>query len=349
MEKINFQDGQLVEPGYVEIDGVKHQITEAEYEGNTPLSSFVLNKMQDNIETELTNIEQEGIIVSPTEPTENRRKVWMQKGKNLSKINEVNNISSTSNSKVRVKVKENTVYTISCKKERIEGVTITNNQAYMFRWIHCYNSNNELLETFSAIDTLSTLITSNSNSKTIVTPPNTSYIEIDFRNDNGDNNANTRAFEIMVEQNQTVTSYEPYIEPKTYILNDNNVYEEFMKKEEEIYSTEEQIVGKWIDGKTLYRKVIQFNIPNSASDGTKAETTTDLNIANIDFIKIKEAIIFNSTDYRMLPTYSGNNWQYVFFAYINKSLNQLIARSNASAFSNYTKAYAVLEYTKTTD
>ncbi len=50
MEKINFEDGQLVSDGYVEIDGEQHTVTEAEYTGTTPLSAFNLNKLQDNIE-----------------------------------------------------------------------------------------------------------------------------------------------------------------------------------------------------------------------------------------------------------------------------------------------------------
>ncbi|MCI8362287.1 MAG: hypothetical protein HFJ41_04015 [Clostridia bacterium] len=36
---------------------------------------------------------------------------------------------------------------------------------------------------------------------------------------------------MQIEQGSTATEYEEYIESKTYILNDNNVYEEFMKKE----------------------------------------------------------------------------------------------------------------------
>lgn len=50
MKKINFQDGQLVKSGYVEIAGEQHIITEAEWKGETPLSAFNLNLMQDNIE-----------------------------------------------------------------------------------------------------------------------------------------------------------------------------------------------------------------------------------------------------------------------------------------------------------
>lgn len=47
MKRINFEDGQLVNAGYVKEDGT---IEEAVYEGNTPLSAFNLNKLQDNTE-----------------------------------------------------------------------------------------------------------------------------------------------------------------------------------------------------------------------------------------------------------------------------------------------------------
>lgn len=47
MKRINFEDGQLVNAGYVKEDGT---IEEAVYEGSTPLSAFNMNKLQDNIE-----------------------------------------------------------------------------------------------------------------------------------------------------------------------------------------------------------------------------------------------------------------------------------------------------------
>ena len=48
----------------------------------------------------------------------------------------------------------------------------------------------------------------------------------------------------------------------------------------EIYSTEEQVIGTWIDGKPLYRKVVQFtigaiNTDNQHSLGIAAETIVD--------------------------------------------------------------------------
>ena len=70
MERINFEDGQLVKGAHVIIDGVEHEIIEAEYEGDTPLSAFVLNKLQDNVETEInTHIEHKYILEITTDIT----------------------------------------------------------------------------------------------------------------------------------------------------------------------------------------------------------------------------------------------------------------------------------------
>ena len=35
MEKIKFEDGQLVRPAYVTIDDMEHEVTPATYEGTT--------------------------------------------------------------------------------------------------------------------------------------------------------------------------------------------------------------------------------------------------------------------------------------------------------------------------
>lgn len=53
MKKINFQNGTLVSPAKVTIDNVEHQVTPAQYSGTTPMSAFMLNKLQDNIEEEI--------------------------------------------------------------------------------------------------------------------------------------------------------------------------------------------------------------------------------------------------------------------------------------------------------
>lgn len=49
-----------------------------------------VNTQINEVNEQLTNIKQEGIIVSPTEPTENRRKVWMQNVDGDKKIHVLN-------------------------------------------------------------------------------------------------------------------------------------------------------------------------------------------------------------------------------------------------------------------
>ena len=55
MEKINFEEGTQVSPAKVMIDNIEHEVTPAVWKGNTPLSPFVLNKMQANIENAIEN------------------------------------------------------------------------------------------------------------------------------------------------------------------------------------------------------------------------------------------------------------------------------------------------------
>lgn len=57
MNILEFEDGQLVSPGYVEIDGEQYQVTEAVYSGNTPVSAMNLNNMQKNLITSKYSLE----------------------------------------------------------------------------------------------------------------------------------------------------------------------------------------------------------------------------------------------------------------------------------------------------
>ena len=56
MDKIPFIDGTKTQEAYVTINGQNYNVTPAIWSGNTPLSAFNLNKMQDNIETAIDNI-----------------------------------------------------------------------------------------------------------------------------------------------------------------------------------------------------------------------------------------------------------------------------------------------------
>ena len=112
------------------------------------------------------------------------------------------------------------------------------------------------------------------------------------------------------------------------------------EKSQEIYSTEETKIGTWIDGKPLYRKVVQYTIPS----GTTA-TGISLGIANIRFVQRAE-VRFNSVgsgDYVFNSYYSSAS-DYMRFFMRNTEL-QIRLGSNSSGFN----IVAIVEYTKTTD
>ena len=216
---------------------------------DTPINAENLNQIQDNL-----------VVVSPTEPTgDNREKVWIQKGKNLFNKNNYNlykgfihgeNLFFVNNdyaNTVYLRVKPNTTYTISRKIVHTDFaigtgsfIPIANEQR-----INSYRDyKNEL-------------------SATITTGTEDKYIYIYLLWSDG---ATTTLEEVLqglqIEQGTTATEFEAYIEPKIYVKNDNDVYEEFISKEDTLvkYSTEEQLIGEWHNGNNVYRKTLLIDV-----------------------------------------------------------------------------------------
>ena len=57
MNILEFEDGQLISPGYVVIGEQQYQVVEAVYSGNTPVSAMNLNNMQKNLITSKYSLE----------------------------------------------------------------------------------------------------------------------------------------------------------------------------------------------------------------------------------------------------------------------------------------------------
>lgn len=117
-------------------------------------------------------------------------------------------------------------------------------------------------------------------------------------------------------------------------------HKEFSNKQ--IYSTEEQMIGTWKDGKTLYRKTININMPNGV---TQRHNLYDTGLNNIITRKIYGVMYVNANVFP-LPMYN---------LIVNESCLISAANSGSSIdielncdFSNYT-ADITIEYTKTTD
>lgn len=115
-----------------------------------------------------------------------------------------------------------------------------------------------------------------------------------------------------------------------------------------VYSTNETVIGTWIDGKPLYRKVIDLNCPTCPRDGTDDMANTDVSSLNIDYIMFKNInVILPSnaiTSYDRFDTIlklGAITWYDV----ANKCI---ITRHNRVDF-NDSSITAIIEYTKTTD
>ena len=108
------------------------------------------------------------------------------------------------------------------------------------------------------------------------------------------------------------------------------------------YSTEEQVIGEWIDGKPIYRKVFDIS----------SITTSNTDLVNIADLKIENLVnmwgtMKNSAGhiYPMPLTDSTSNYSVIFI----RASEAIRGRASDGSGSTITKVTIVLEYTKTTD
>ena len=171
-------------------------------------------------------------------------------------------------------------------------------------------------------------LTYNTENKTFTTPLNCSYITLAV---------SSTFIYFQLEQGSTATEYEEYIEPKVYTLNDNSVYEEFMKKEAlnsiawtNIITapTGYEISGYCIKSDNRYSGYILIKNLNSVFNG---EQVTVGNFKKIVKNTINGfGISGKGTDYWGIP--SGYS-----YLYIQENTKNLLARSPSE--TKYIKAY----------
>ena len=107
------------------------------------------------------------------------------------------------------------------------------------------------------------------------------------------------------------------------------------------YSTEEQVIGKWSNGKPVYRKVLNIGTPSGQ------RTYPTHGISNLENVINLYGFCYTDVSTRQTIPMTYTNWE--IFAYditdtvftLNFSTNQWNA--------NPTNVYIIFEYTKTTD
>lgn len=140
-------------------------------------------------------------------------------------------------------------------------------------------------------------------------------------------------------------------EQKIYIKNDDDIYEEFINKNDlDNYSMNETKIGTWIDGKPLYRKVVQVTIPTTQNDGTTENTMSHVqNNVKMAFLAEGYFNYFNSA--MPLSLYMNNSFSNGVRTSVSVGTDGVCALGigNANTAFNDCKGYAIIKYTKTTD
>lgn len=134
------------------------------------------------------------------------------------------------------------------------------------------------------------------------------------------------------------------------------------------YSTEEQVVGEWIDGSTIYEKTIEATTPATETNGTIAENYISIGASIDKVISIKAVRHTASYAWGEIPltnpatittdTISGKT---VVTSVSNRMMMAFVMDNNASTNSNSIRltnnnvtwndapVYVTVQYTKTTD
>lgn len=102
----------------------------------------------------------------------------------------------------------------------------------------------------------------------------------------------------------------------------------------DIYSTDEKVIGKWINGKPLYQKTYEINLDSE---------NYSFNI-DVDFEYINYDIVTNNSNYVLKDTF--NNSSDRLFCYIYVPAKSFVISTNTYYFG---KCYVTIQYTKTTD
>ena len=110
------------------------------------------------------------------------------------------------------------------------------------------------------------------------------------------------------------------------------------------YSTEEQIIGEWIDGKPLYQKTVDCGALPDATEKSVAH-----GISNVKRIISFSGSAFRSSDSENIPVptvYANNNLTSLVKLSADATNVKMRTTGNQSAYS---ESYVTLQYTKTTD
>ena len=134
-----------------------------------------------------------------------------------------------------------------------------------------------------------------------------------------------------------------------YLGSDNKYHalpvgETITATEPESYSTEEQVIGQWIDGKPLYRKVVPFTYP--AGSPYYEGDIKSIDVTDIENVWISDGWLDQGNDKSQLNNYYSSSCYC--YTSVHKTDDKWYVYTRQAGFNNR-NAVAIIEYTKTTD
>lgn len=191
---------------------------------------------------------------------------------------------------------------------QVNGTSITSNNVANLITNGTYNSSTNKIATMSDIPTNTSDLTNDSNFAVTNADNNFTYqqtmsgalilgTEGTSTDDSADlvfeyGNKNEKA---RIWTDNVLTSSNPRLNYRSFDKNGNSLINSQLATLEDIpvdtYSTSEIAIGKWINNKILYRKVI--SIPNFSTNGTSVQT----GITNVDFAMMSGYFLRSNTNY----------------------------------------------------
>lgn len=115
------------------------------------------------------------------------------------------------------------------------------------------------------------------------------------------------------------------------------------------YSTEEQIVGEWIDGRPIYEKVYIGTTPTVTTEGVVALQTISLGDISLRDVVDMRGLMISKTgtiSYQMINmTYMTETAKLFIQAYVNKTDNTIVIKTNTLTFNDRDLVF-IIQYTK---
>lgn len=110
------------------------------------------------------------------------------------------------------------------------------------------------------------------------------------------------------------------------------------------YLTTEQVIGTWIDGKPLYRKVLTTTFTSSSAIEIPLNITNLKRICNISGI-VTNIVNGGNGNAFILPSYRGPSGTTGIQIYASNTVVNIAPESDRTGYD----VYVIVEYTKTTD